>query len=279
MKKVFLTYGTQEYASAVDRICKQADSTHQFDVIKVYGPSNISEEVKSSPLMAIKRGGGLWVWKPDVILKTIQLLQDGDYLVYCDAGCNIQACKEWTWYWNKLAKYDIIAQRMYNRTDKWTRKEILDYFSHNKKGWSKNYQYQATIVLKVTPFTRVFVREWRNIMLKHPEFVMDVTSDERKYQHKELIENRHDQAVYSALLYKYMSIPKYEKKILRVWERIEDLHPFRKQAIRATRQRNDVPETNKQKCIKMGKRLIKEYFLYPIVFTPLQIINSKLEQE
>ena len=274
MKKVFITYGTEDYTSALERIRNQAASTHQFDWIKVYGPGDISEEVKNSSLMAIKRGGGLWVWKPDVILKTIQLLRDGDYVVYCDAGCNIQACKEWTWYWNKLAKYDIIAQRMYNRTDKWTRKEILDYFSQNKKGWSKCYQYQATIVLKVTPLIRDFVSEWRNIMLQHPEFVMDVTDDERKYQHKELIENRHDQAVYSALLYKYISYPHTRKKILTVWERIEDCHPFRKQAIRATRQRGDVSETNKQKYIKMIKRLIKEYFLYPFIYTPLQFWNS-----
>ena len=32
------------------------------------------------------RGAGYWVWKPYFILKTLDTLQDGDVLVYCDSG-------------------------------------------------------------------------------------------------------------------------------------------------------------------------------------------------
>ena len=149
-------------------------------------------------------------------------------------------------------------------------KELLDYFSGNGNYWTKCYQYQATISLKVTDFTRNFITEWLEIMLQHPVFAMDVTDEERPMQHKELIANRHDQAVYSALIYKYLRNSKTESKIYTTWERIEDLHPFRKQAIRATRLRQGEEEAEKGRIIKILKRLIKEYILYPLVYTPQQ---------
>lgn len=32
------------------------------------------------------QGAGYWVWKPFIILKELEHLQDGDYLLYTDAG-------------------------------------------------------------------------------------------------------------------------------------------------------------------------------------------------
>lgn len=34
----------------------------------------------------IERGGGLWLWKPYIILLALDRIEDGDYLFYCDSG-------------------------------------------------------------------------------------------------------------------------------------------------------------------------------------------------
>ncbi len=270
MAKYFITYGDEKFKSARDKIVSQAIAIKLFDKVIAYGREDLSKELLNSEIINIPRGGGLWSWKPDIIWQTMKSAQDGDIIIYCDSGCTVQPSREWQWYWDKLEKYDIIAQRIYNRTEKWTRKELLDYFSGNGNYWTKCYQYQATISLKVTDFTRNFITEWLEIMLQHPVFAMDVTDEERPMQHKELIANRHDQAVYSALIYKYLRNSKTESKIYTTWERIEDLHPFRKQAIRATRLRQGEEEAEKGRIIKIFKRLIKEYILYPLVYTPQQ---------
>jgi hypothetical protein len=275
MKKIFITYGDSGYETAKAKICEEAKATGEFDEIISYGREDLSEDLLQSDIIKIKRGGGLWSWKPDVILQTMDNYHDGDAIVYCDAGCTLYPSKEWKEYWRKLENHDIIAQRIYQRTDNWTRKETLDYFKENGKNWALCYQYQATIIIIISEFTKRFVREWRNIMINHPELAMDVTEEEHSIQHKGFIENRHDQAVYSALIYKYLADTKTKNKIYTQWEHIEDYDPFKKQAIRATRMRQGQQEPLNLLIKRCVKRIIKDYILCPFVYSPRQMWYSK----
>lgn len=275
MKHIFITYGDTGYEAAKARICEEAKATGEFDEIISYGRNDLSEELLQSDIINIKRGGGLWSWKPDIILTTMEKSHDGDFIVYCDAGCSLYPSKEWKEYWKKLEHHDIIAQRIYQQTDHWTRKETLDFFKTNGKKWLRCFQYQATPIFKITPFARMFVKEWRDLMINHPELAMDVVEEERPKQHKGFIENRHDQAIYSALIYKYLADTKTKNKIFTQWEHIEDYDPFRKQAIRATRMRQGQKEPLKLLIKRCVKRIIKDYILCPFVYSPRQMWNSK----
>ena len=133
------------------------------------GRSDLSSDLLAVKVINRKRGGGLWSWKPDIILSTMESHEDGDIIVYCDAGCTIYPSPEWKKMWRKLEAHDIIAQRIFQRTENWTRKEIIDYFQSNGTSWLKCFQYQATvIVVVVSDFTRKFIREWRNLMIEYP---------------------------------------------------------------------------------------------------------------
>lgn len=271
MKHIFITYGDFGYEAAKAKICDEAKATGEFDEIISYGRGDLSKELLQSEIINIKRGGGLWSWKPDVILTTMEKYQDGDAIVYCDAGCSLYPSKEWKRYWKKLEHHDIIAQRIFQRTNHWTRKEILDYYKdYNGKNWPYCYQYQATPIFKITPFSRMFVQEWRDIMINHSELVKDVMEEERSIQHKGFIENRHDQAIYSALLYKYLAKPDTNSKIYTQWEHIEDYDPFSKQALRATRLKNGEKEKRASVLLGIIKRIIKHGFLKPLFYAPIQ---------
>ena len=201
-------------------------------------------------------------------------MEDGDILVYCDSGCTVYPCNEWNHIWKSLENHDIIAQRIYQRTDKWTRKSIIEYFAQtNSKNWTKCYQHMATaIILKATPFTRAFVSEWKDMMISHPEMVKDVTIEEKVNEAECFIENRHDQAFYSALTYKYLNNPTYKNKILTKWEHIEDYDIICPQAIRATRLRNgESKEPPRTKAKAILKRLVKDYIFRPFFYAPLQM--------
>ena len=273
MKKVLITYGDHKFEMAKNRFIQQADALNVFDKIIAYSEDELSEELCNSEVFKKKRGGGLWSWKPDVILTTLNNLEDGDILVYCDAGCSLYASKEWQRIWDELKRYELIAQRIYQRTDQWTRKNILQYYeSSNAHHWEKCFQFLATVViLKASPFTRKLIAEWRKLMIEHPEMVKDVTSAERKSENKKFIENRHDQSLYSALIYKYLNDANYCGKIKVQWEHIEDYDIFSKQAIRATRLRNgEVQELLAVKGKAILKRLIKDYLLRPFLYAPQQ---------
>lgn len=239
MSKLFITYGTDDYAYQVNRICLEARSINRFEEVKAFSPKDVSPDVKESELFIARRGGGYWLWKPDIIFATMNNHKNGDVVIYCDAGCSIYNVKQWEWYFSVLSKYDILAQKIYQPTYKWTTKETIDCFAKtNGQNWQYSYQFcTGVIAITITPFTRRFIQEWRDIMLNHPEFVKDVVEKELLNQCDGFIENRHDQSVYSALVYRYLNSDQ-RSKIYPVWERIEDKDIIRKQAIRATRLRN-----------------------------------------
>lgn len=274
MKKVLITYGDKKFEMSKNRFIQNAHAINIFDEIIAYSDKDLSEELKQSEIINEKRGGGLWSWKPDVILTTLNKMEDGDILVYCDSGCTVYPCNEWNHIWKSLENHDIIAQRIYQRTDKWTRKSIIEYFAQtNSKNWTKCYQHMATaIILKATPFTRAFVSEWKDMMISHPEMVKDVTIEEKVNEAECFIENRHDQAFYSALTYKYLNNPTYKNKILTKWEHIEDYDIICPQAIRATRLRNgESKEPPRTKAKAILKRLLKDYIFRPFFYAPLQM--------
>lgn len=274
MKKVLITYGDKKFEMSKKRFIQNAHAINIFDEIIAYSDKDLSEELKQSEIINEKRGGGLWSWKPDVILTTLNKMEDGDILVYCDSGCTVYPCNEWNHIWKSLENHDIIAQRIYQRTDKWTRKSIIEYFAQtNSKNWTKCYQHMATaIILKATPFTRAFVSEWKDMMISHPEMVKDVTIEEKVNEAECFIENRHDQAFYSALTYKYLNNPTYKNKILTKWEHIEDYDIICPQAIRATRLRNgESKEPPRTKAKAILKRLVKDYIFRPFFYAPLQM--------
>lgn len=269
--KVFVTYGDGCFEAAKARIVKEARQTGEFDMVLAYGREDLSEELLASDIIKERRGGGLWSWKPDVLLTTMKRCQDGDTLVYCDAGCSVYPSKEWQRIWHKLECHDLIAQRIFQRTDHWTRRELLEAFAGDcGLGWPKCYQYQATIILNISSFTRRLVSEWRKLMITKPVFALDVTEDERTKQHASFIENRHDQAVYSALVYKYLHGPNTHNRIYTQWEHIEDFDIIRPQAIRATRLRQGETETSAHRRKAIVKRLIKDYVYKPLRYAPLQ---------
>ena len=274
MKKVLITYGDKKFEMSKNRFIQNAHAINIFDEIIAYSDKDLSEELKQSEIINEKRGGGLWSWKPDVILTTLNKMEDGDILVYCDSGCTVYPYNEWNHIWKSLENHDIIAQRIYQRTDKWTRKSIIEYFAQtNSKNWTKCYQHMATaIILKATPFTRAFVSEWKDMMISHPEMVKDVTIEEKVNEAECFIENRHDQAFYSALTYKYLNNPTYKNKILTKWEHIEDYDIICPQAIRATRLRNgESKEPPRTKAKAILKRLVKDYIFRPFFYAPLQM--------
>lgn len=228
---IFITYGDANFTESKKRIVEEAYAVGIFDKVIAYSPKDVSERVKHSCLMTTKRGGGLWVWKPDVLLQTMNNANDGDKIFYCDAGCTLRKSSEWKRYLQVLDTYSIYAMKIHQKTYKWTRKEVCDYFSTNPNGWLNEWQCCATVVVVVDALTRMFVEEWLAIMIEHPEFVQDVPISKKHLQNKGFIENRHDQAIYSALIYKYRNTG----RIKFAWEHIEEYDLLIPQSIVASR--------------------------------------------
>lgn len=66
---------------------KTAYERGKADRVFEFSPEDLTELKSKYPEhFKVKRGYGLWFWKPYVILKALERISEGDYLFYCDSG-------------------------------------------------------------------------------------------------------------------------------------------------------------------------------------------------
>jgi hypothetical protein len=263
MKKYFITYGDERYTKSVERIKQEAKQLNIFDEIICYSPSALGTDILNCEAMQHKRGGGYWAWKPNIIWLTLQKMDEGDIVVYCDAGCTLSESKEWQKWFQILKKYSLIGFLIHQKNEAYCRKNTIDYFVNQGKYFGKLYMVSATTIIKKTPKTVELISEWNDLMINRPDMVLDIAETERKSEAQCFKENRHDQSIFSGLVCKYQR----EAQIYLQWENYENASFF-KRAIVATR----ISDTNRRSS-KKGSEYVKYYtkkMLNVIYYSPMQ---------
>ena len=95
MKINFLTFGSHDgYIDAVNRLINQANNLNIFT--EIYGKTGkcLQEDAEfinkhAEFINNNRRGFGYWIWKPYLIMKQIDKMEDGDVLFYSDCGCEL----------------------------------------------------------------------------------------------------------------------------------------------------------------------------------------------
>jgi hypothetical protein len=185
---------------------KTAYSKGKADKVIEYSPSDLDEDFvkKNNRILSYERGGGLWLWKPYLILKTLHKLNDGDYLFYCDAGA---------YYVNKIvhlvqalekSKQSIMGFGLPLLERQFTKKETFVIMNCNN--YDENQVMGGYILIKKDDFSIQFVKEWL-AYASNEEIISP------NYFHKEITEfedyiaHREDQSIFSILYHKYNLIP------------------------------------------------------------------------
>ena len=89
-KKIFITYGDNNFKESRLRICKEARRYKYFDKCFFEDRSIINDNMFKDALnnkefkkvFNKKRGGGYWIWKPYIIYKNLLKLEENVILVY-----------------------------------------------------------------------------------------------------------------------------------------------------------------------------------------------------
>lgn len=225
-RKVFLTFGDggDGFVAARKRIALEARTVGVFSEVRDCDWSDCTAEAKDSLLRQYKRGCGYWVWKPDLIWKVLETLDDGDILVWSDAGNVVCPARiQWRRLFKRLESVDLLFRRISSCGFHWQRKSLLEHFAADVDSMPRlrmcfNFEGSA-LLIKKSSFSMQFVSEWRSFMLSHPECVRDVGLDANdEAQLPTFVENRHDQSVLSLLAYKYLSRAETRKRIGSLWE-------------------------------------------------------------
>lgn len=269
MRKILITYGTSDYEETLKRLRKEAQELKLFDQIIVYGPKDLPDYIKSNPLMAFKKGGGYWLWKPYVIWKTLQDHEDAA-VIYVDGGCSLNASDDWNEYFDYIGKYNAIVFNYRSDFDYgwseyyhcsspeiqyWTKQKTLAYFDSlfETESWRHYNKIMGGFVIckgKNNPF----INEWLSVSLMCPELVCDPFGNELNSQKSILAEHRHDQSIITPLAYFFAE----KDEVLIIPEKSESEKDSAAVAAKRIRFQQKKGVTKKTKLIRLIKFIIGE---------------------
>jgi hypothetical protein len=189
------------------RLCNQAKKINLFNTIIFFTDEYLQKDkyfwnTHSNFITNNIRGYGYWLWKPYIIKKTIENLNNGDILLYLDCGCEINTNKrnEMIKYFNIIKEEKIITS--FTFTEKfWNKMDLILHLSANSSEFTETPQRQAgAILLYVCDETRILVDEWYEIACNY-NLIDDSPSLTENYEGFK--EHRHDQSIFSLLTKKY----------------------------------------------------------------------------
>ena len=215
-KIIFLTYGNDKFKESRERIIKEAKDLHIFDshIIETDETIKFDEEFTQSlqndkfrNVYESERGGGYWIWKPYIVYKHLKNMNDGDILVYADAGCSIKNNNE------TINGFETIIKKLRNNDTNmilndlgerylekhWNKGNVLhSYGVYNNEEILNESQYEGGRIFMIkNNKTMEIITKWWDTAKKHPEFFDD---SESEIPNKDgFKEHRHDQSNISIL--------------------------------------------------------------------------------
>lgn len=209
------------------RLSKQAHTFKFFDKIFLLNEYNLSNSFKKkfkNNLILGSKGYGYWCWKPEIIMNIMNEINNGDCLLYVDAGChlNIHGKKRLLEYFDLIKKQNkgIIAfqavepnkknsklkydgRKLRNlKNYKWIKGDVLDFFDvRNNKDVTNSQEIAGGVLLvKKCDQSVMIIKKWKEIIIEHFNFITDQPSISPNLPG--FIENRHDQGIWTLLCIK-----------------------------------------------------------------------------
>lgn len=197
--------GSPDYHGAVDRICGQAAEFGVFD--KIYGFKDINLvtdatfwQQHSDFLLRNRRGMGYWIWKPYLIQKVLNELNDGDILVYIDSGSelNIFGKSRFLEYIEMVRNTNFLAFQIDEREKKWTKADLFNYLQCDDTIKNSGQIESGAIFLRKCESSVQLIEKWYQVMC-HDNYRFITDSPSTLKNDPSFVENRHDQSCLSCI--------------------------------------------------------------------------------
>jgi len=218
----FITYANHVYENAKKRLLREAHDFGEFVSIQGLSPDNLSDNFKRQfeNILQIPRIAGCGIWRPEIILNKLKLMNDGEYLLYMDAGCklNTKGKRRMFEYIELLEKSDkgLITIRMTGNNGfgqlckerEYSRKEVFDYFNvePNSEIGNNPQCLSGILLMKKNQHSMKIIEMWLKCVYENPRMFTDIYDEPINAQDEQFIANRHEQSVLSILTHIHGSV-------------------------------------------------------------------------
>ena len=221
-RKIYLcSFGNLDLYPSAIRLKKQAESFNIFDEIFIYNEYNLPYDEKFERAFRSKlipsRGFGYWCWKPFILLKTLESMNNNDILFYTDIGCHLN--KEGI---NRFYEYlDIVIDNgglsfeLALIEKAWTKSDLFNYFNvFNDKNITDTFQRPSGAFWIIKNDVNIeLINKW--LQVYYDDFSLADDTPSKIPNDNTFNEHRHDQSIFSILskLYNFYTIPCKEFEI------------------------------------------------------------------
>lgn len=206
-RHVFLTFADRRLEKSLRRIGREARAMRAFNAVHVYDERDLSPAFRERFGQWLRpgvRGFGYWVWKPEVILRTLEGMDEGDYLLYVDGGCRLlrsgRVRLEAYFEMARQSPTGIVGTRLEGYCDRnWTKGDLLDRLGvRDRSDILDSATIQSgTLIVRKCPEAIAFLKRWA--ALWEEDFALMDDTPSRAPNDPTFREHRHDQAAFSIL--------------------------------------------------------------------------------
>jgi len=206
MRKILISYGNDPYKRSLDLLEKSSLEKGKVEKFIRYTREWLETTdfyFKNRYILDNPRGNGFFIWKPYIILKTMESLDEGDIVMYSDAAVEIidDLSPLFQLAEDKDRVIFEIAGGHINKT--WTKRDCFILLNCDEEAYWNDLQLTATFSLwKKTEENIAFLKEYLRY-LRDPRIVTDDPNMCGKPNFLEFRDHRHDQSVLSILTRKY----------------------------------------------------------------------------
>ena len=202
---VHVSFGTNNFSQALSRLRRSARKVGIED-IRIYRPGHpvVRRAVEENPkIMGQRRGAGYWLWKPYILLDTLNEVAEGTVIVYSDAGQRYVA--------DPSPLIDLTATRdvvlFHNNGGQlqraWTKRDCFVLMKADAPEYWDALQLDASIqIYRAGVKARSFLLDLRDAM-RDPRILCDGPNTCDLPNFEGFQEHRHDQSITTILAMKH----------------------------------------------------------------------------
>lgn len=203
--KILLNYADENYRIQRKYNSLSAKYLGNFDKIieTSFEDVEISFRDSNKDIFSIKRGAGLWLWKPYIIFKYLSQLDENDVLCYCDSGALFIRKIDYLIDFMNERHSDILLFDQPLLEKQFTKRKLYDLFSPKHES---NQLLGGYMLLRKTDKTISFIKEWLDMCCD----INCLYDDGKGIEYEDYVAHREDQAILSLLAHRY-GIPSYRE--------------------------------------------------------------------
>lgn len=146
---VLINYANRNFTQSQNVNTKTGIALGKFKEVWSYSPRDIHKSFYNAnkELLDKKRGNGYWLWKPYFISQSLEKLDFGEYLFYCDAGAEFVDSIKPLLTLLAAKSQDILTFELVHPEYKYTKREVFQVLHCNSVSFIQGKQRLASFIL------------------------------------------------------------------------------------------------------------------------------------